>query len=313
MNSDSQNNCLFKEMIVGGWCLFVLNELLFHLHILTDETHSDFLICNELCVKGIFFTLYYLIQSIKKRGISLTEIQQLHRINYAFKAGNSPLSRLIYGCINHIIYDPSVIRQSKYAMSEQVYSRRFSHDFVNTILCKTSVDVYNVYILFSDIVQYSTMCRDHSSREMFNTLHSLYNMYDRALLQFPNLQKIECIGDCYFISSLLDNPYNHDASTDIIAFAHTIIKCAKECGVSVRVGVHYGDVSVGILGTELPRFSVVGNAVNITARLESTCPVYGIHVSDILYNRLNNETLKAEKRNVYLKNIGPMTTYWIQP
>ena len=38
----------------------------------------------------------------------------------------------------------------------------------------------------------------------------------------------------------------------------------------IRIGINMGSVNIGILGNEIPRLCVVGNAVNVASRLQST-------------------------------------------
>jgi class 3 adenylate cyclase len=77
-----------------------------------------------------------------------------------------------------------------------------------------------------------------------------------------------------------------------------------------------GNVSIGILGNEIPRLCVVGNAVNVTSRLQSTADIDSIQMSRHIYEQLNeiDFDIKLEiikKENVFLKNIGSVTTYTI--
>jgi class 3 adenylate cyclase len=79
-----------------------------------------------------------------------------------------------------------------------------------------------------------------------------------------------------------------------------------------------GNVSIGILGTEIPRLCVVGNTVNVAARLQSTADVNTIQMSTHIYEQLEkiefDRPLHIKKReNVFLKNIGSVTTYNITP
>jgi len=75
-----------------------------------------------------------------------------------------------------------------------------------------------------------------------------------------------------------------------------------------------GSVNIGILGNEIPRLCVVGNAVNVASRLQSTAEEDTIQISHHIYEQIedidfeiNIEFLKKE--NVFLKNIGSVTTY----
>jgi class 3 adenylate cyclase len=75
-----------------------------------------------------------------------------------------------------------------------------------------------------------------------------------------------------------------------------------------------GNVSIGILGNEIPRLCVVGNAVNVAARLQSSADINTIQMSRHIYEQLAeiefDRPLHIKKKdNVFLKNIGSVTTY----
>ena len=95
------------------------------------------------------------------------------------------------------------------------------------------------------------------------------------------------------------------------------IKTPDNIPLCIRVGINMGNVNIGILGNEIPRLCVVGNAVNVSARLQSTAEIDTIQMSRHIYEQaeeidfgMTMEYIKKE--NVFLKNIGSITTYNLQ-
>jgi len=76
-------------------------------------------------------------------------------------------------------------------------------------------------------------------------------------------------------------------------------------------------VNIGILGNEIPRLCVVGNTVNVAARLQSTAEEDTIQMSRHVYEQMKegmvSDIVIFRKENVFLKNIGSVTTYNIRP
>ena len=97
-----------------------------------------------------------------------------------------------------------------------------------------------------------------------------------------------------------------------------IIETPDNIPLQLRVGITMGSVSIGILGNEVPRLCVVGNAVNVASRLQSTADPDSIQMSRNIYEQLQEITFDeaievTKKENVFLKNLGTINTFVITP
>ena len=182
-----------------------------------------------------------------------------------------------------------------------------------------------ICILFTDIVNYSELAKKHSDTVIFQLLYNIYTSFDHIIKKYPHLQKIETIGDAYMVvGDIFRNDINHKiVIKEIILFAFEIlneiktIKTPDNEPLSIRIGINMGNVSVGILGNEIPRLCVVGNAVNMAARLQSTADIDTIQLSRHIYEQLEEIEFDIEfeitkKENVFLKNMGSITSYNIK-
>lgn len=158
-------------------------------------------------------------------------------------------------------------------------------------------------------------------------LQDIYARFD-SLCQKYSLRKLETIGDAYIVSGGLLEEYNDidngkDAAKRCLAMAQDMVREAYNVyapteppeRIQIRVGIHVGNLSYGVLGQNVPKFSVYGDAVNIAARMEQTSPVNKVHVSEALYNLLcdNTEVRWENKRIVNIKNIGDQMTWTLNP
>jgi class 3 adenylate cyclase len=128
------------------------------------------------------------------------------------------------------------------------------------------------------------------------------------------------------VGDIFRTEHNHTLVVkEMILFALDIMKEIKTIKtpdnepLSIRIGINMGNVSVGILGDEIPRLCVVGSAVNKASRLQSTADINSIQISGHVYEQLDETILKSNsydivtKHNVFLKNLGSVTTYTIYP
>jgi class 3 adenylate cyclase len=179
-----------------------------------------------------------------------------------------------------------------------------------------------ICVLFTDIVNYTELAKKYDDTIIFQLLYNIYTSFDNTIKKYPHLQKIETIGDAYMVvGDIFRNSINHKIVVkEIILFALEIMREIKtihtpdNTPLSIRIGINLGNVSIGILGNEIPRLCVVGNTVNMAARLQSTADIDTIQFSRHIYEQVQeiefNETFEiVQKENVFLKNMGSVTTY----
>jgi len=293
---------------------------MFLMKLISNEAYTLFTLVNDVHVKSILFGVTALkkieMASITNK-LSLADLQKLYAFQAYLEKEKSKYTDNMSNEINTILanIDMSTIRRS---LSDRVICKNFSDSFMKTLIKKNKY-IKNVVIMFSDVVNYSWMSKDEESCETVQKLQELYEAYDDALLEFPNLQKVENIGDCYMVTSLLDKSRwrkTRSVCTEAVGFATKLIDTSSLMGIHTRVGIHIGNVSLGIIGKDVPRFGVVGHNVNVAARLESTCDTDKIQVSKQFKDTLDKEgfdTSIFESSMVELKNIGKYQTFTFDP
>jgi class 3 adenylate cyclase len=183
-----------------------------------------------------------------------------------------------------------------------------------------------ICILFTDIVNYTELAKKYDDKTIFELLNSIYHKFDNIIKQHSHLQKVETIGDAYMVvGDIYRNTYNHQlVMKEMILLGIDYISEIKKIAtpdnipLQLRVGMTMGKVSIGILGNEIPRLCVVGNAVNVASRLQSTADPDTIQMSRHIYEQLQEITFEeaievTKKENVFLKNLGTINTFVITP
>ncbi len=155
-------------------------------------------------------------------------------------------------------------------------------------------------IMFTDISGYSALMSADEKQAMA-ILRKNRSIHKAAVARF-NGEYIKEIGDgtlAIFQSSL-----------DAVNCAFRIIKsCCKESGLSVRIGIHIGDIV-------FKDGDVFGDGVNVASRIEAVGQAGGVFVSERVYEDIKNKPgIRAEFcGRKMLKNITePANIYQILP
>ncbi|GIL66146.1 hypothetical protein Vafri_19742, partial [Volvox africanus] len=183
-----------------------------------------------------------------------------------------------------------------------------------------------VTILFCDIVGFTTACSATTPFTVMSFLNDLYSRFD-GLVDLYRVYKVETIGDCYMVAGGLV-AYDEDGYKSVISgtedplhavrtleFAKAMLRVSREVHmphtgepVQLRVGLHSGPVTSGVVGDTMPRFCLFGDTVNVASRMESTCNPGHIHVSAATHSRLPSEAWR-DLGMASVKGKGVMHTY----
>jgi hypothetical protein len=253
----------------------------------------------------------------------------LNNINQYYE-NNSIITKECSNFIEHVKNGfITVIPKNKDIIKIELLNKILPLDLSNKYINenKNNIKQYtNICVLFTDIVNYTELAKNYSDHIIFDLLNTLYTKFDIIIKKYSHLQKIETIGDAYMVvGDIFRNDDNHKTVIKEIIligfdFINEIknIKTPDKKHLSIRIGINIGNVSIGILGNEIPRLCVVGNTVNMAARLQSTAEPDTIQISHHIYEQLEELRFKVKfeickKENVFLKNIGSVSTYVINP
>lgn len=143
------------------------------------------------------------------------------------------------------------------------------------------------------------------------------------------ITNLQTIGDCYVAVAGLPEPRPGHAlimakfASDCMSRLQLVLNddLVDEYGEStrelmLRVGIHSGPVTAGVLRGDRGRFQLFGDSVNTAARMESTGVPGKIQCSqataDLLLVAGKSDWIMARKGLVEAKGKGEMQTYWIE-
>ena len=182
-------------------------------------------------------------------------------------------------------------------------------------------------IMFADIAGFTAWSSEREPTQVFKLLETLYHAFDLSARRL-GVFKVETIGDCYVAVTGLPDPIDNHA-TIMAKFAyeclHQMKNLTKELEVTLgpgtselalRIGLHSGAVTAGVLRGEKSRFQLFGDTMNTASRMESTGIPNRIQISqataDLLSAAGKSYWLTPRDEMVHAKGKGKMQTYWLK-
>jgi len=181
-------------------------------------------------------------------------------------------------------------------------------------------------VLFADIAGFTAWSSVREPSQVFTLLETIYKAFD-TIAKKRGVFKVETVGDCYVAVTGLPEP-NKD---------HAVVMCefARDCRVQfndlvkhlevllgpdtaelgIRMGLHSGPVTAGVLRGAKSRFQLFGDTVNTAARIETTGRRDLIHLSqetaELIIKAGNSKWMERRNDTIVAKGKGEMQTYWL--
>ncbi len=173
-------------------------------------------------------------------------------------------------------------------------------------------------VLFSDIRGFSTLTDSLEPEELFHLLNNYLSEMTKLIYQYEGtLNKI--IGDgmlIFFGDPIPMEDHAQRAVLMAIEMQKKVIDLKKEWlhygyELGMGIGINTGYMTVGNIGSDMHMdYTVIGNQVNVAARLESLAKSGQILVSQRTYSRISNLVEVKKVGDIMVKGIhNPVITY----
>lgn len=172
-------------------------------------------------------------------------------------------------------------------------------------------------LLFADVVDFTPLSSRFSSKEVVTMLNELYERFDTIVTRY-GLEKIKTIGDCYMVAGGLPTPDpNHlkrltSAAMEMQAEAGKV-RTPDGQPLALRIGMHAGPVTAGVIGQAKFAFDVWGDTVNTASRMEAVGSANRITVSDEVRSALGDAYAFSGPELVEVKGKGPTRVWTLEP
>lgn len=169
--------------------------------------------------------------------------------------------------------------------------------------------IRSVTVLFADLKGFTKMCEEREPSEVVGILNGYFRCMSKVLTKHHG-QVTELIGDgiLSLFGALRNNPWQvQDAVMAALEMRTVLEEYNKELQaksfpeLSFGIGIHKGQVLAGVMGNyELSKFGVVGDPINVAARVEALTRE---HNTDILIT----EKIRAELDGRFILKKMPPT------
>lgn len=194
---------------------------------------------------------------------------------------------------------------------------------------KYSENHRDVAVMFASIVNFNDLYEEdyRGGKEFLRVLNELVSDVDELLLreEFKNIEKIKTIGSTYMAASGLDtkarqsNTDAHQHIFELVEFALALMRVIDdfnqhliEFNLIVRIGLNFGDVTSGVIGTTKLYYDIWGDAVNIASRMDSTGVPGRIQVSNKCATVLNRRYDLERRGQVFVKGKDNMDVFLLK-
>jgi len=182
---------------------------------------------------------------------------------------------------------------------------------------KVIADEYDkVVILFADIVEFTSISQHIAPKMLVENLNKIFTHFDQLVEKF-GLEKIKTIGDAYMVASGLNGiHYGLVRNTADLALTMACdiqnfsLDGQRKC--DLRIGIHIGSVTAGVIGSKKFSYDVWGDAVNTASRMESSGEAGKIQVSEQFYNYIKDDYDCLHRGKMEIKGKGLMDLYFLK-
>ena len=176
-----------------------------------------------------------------------------------------------------------------------------------------------VSVMFTDIKGFTRITEKLKAAELVSKLDSLFIGFDEIIQKY-NIEKIKTIGDSYMCAGGLPIR-NKSNPIDIVLAGLEIQRYMKKMGKEIsnnlenpwklRLGIHTGDVTAGVIGTKRFAYDIWGDTVNIASRMEESGEPDMVNISGKTYELVEPFFVCTYRGKIPAKNKGHIDMYFV--
>jgi len=190
----------------------------------------------------------------------------------------------------------------------------------------------SVTVMFTDFKGFTNIAEKLSAEELVSELDFLFKKFDEIISKY-SIEKIKTIGDAYMCASGLPTP-NSNHAEEIVKAALEIQEWmqsplltspirggnksqalfnGEDLGGawSLRIGIHTGPVTAGVVGDKKFAYDIWGDTVNTASRMESSGEAGKINISGVTHQLIKDKFATTFRGKIPAKNKGEIEMYFL--
>ena len=178
----------------------------------------------------------------------------------------------------------------------------------------------SVSILFTDFAGFTNTASHMLPDELFDEINQMFHQFDSISRKY-NIEKIKTIGDAYMAAGgIPEVNFTHAldvcfAAMEMRDFVNRIDQIREQVSAAspwrIRIGIHTGCVMAGVIGQTKFAYDILGDAVNIASRMESTGVAGEINISKDTQELVKYFFDCQYRGKIAIKNHGEVDMYFL--
>ncbi|MEM7179270.1 MAG: adenylate/guanylate cyclase domain-containing protein [Spirochaetota bacterium] len=178
----------------------------------------------------------------------------------------------------------------------------------------------SVSVVFTDFVGFTKVSEEMTPKELVDELDGCFSQFDEATKRY-GMEKLKTIGDAYMCAGGLPQKNTSHAidacltALEFLAFINqitTIKKSMHDDYWQIRIGIHTGPVTAGVIGVSKFSYDIWGDTVNTASRMESSGIANRINISGSTYEHVQDFFVCEYRGKVEAKGKGKVDMYFLQ-
>ena len=168
-------------------------------------------------------------------------------------------------------------------------------------------------VLFADLVGFTRAAHELPPEQIIDYLDEMVRCFDQLCAE-RGVEKIKTIGDCYMaVGGLTGDSRQQAIAIGKLALDMLESQAGRQAlggkNLSLRIGIHIGSATAGIIGDTRFTYDVWGDAVNTASRMESHSLPNRIQVSEAYRETVGDAFRLNERGIIEIRSLGPTRTW----